>query len=278
LLSGTYADLTSGVTVTCATDGNHGLAVAWAASRFGARAVIYLAHIVSAARERAIAGLGAETVRSTGHHDQAARECLAAAQRHGWFVISETEKASEPEIALDTLAGYGVLFEEIVAALPPDETPTHVFVQAGVGGLAAACAAGVARRWPERRPKLIVVESDAADCIRRSIEREEPVTVEGPLDTAMVGLAAGVMSGYAWRTLREGADGAIAIPDDSALDTARALGDGRFGDPPIAAGPSGVAGLAAALVTAGAPAMRARLGIDAGSKIVTIGTEGATPE
>ncbi len=277
LLSGTHRAVTERVTVTCATDGNHGRAVAWAASRFGARSVVYLAEIVTPYRERRIADLGAEVVRSAGTHDLASWECREAAAREGWFVISETENATEPEIALDTLAGYGALWEECAAGLPAERPPTHVFVQAGVGGLAATAAAVLARRWGSPlRPKLVVVEAESADCIRRSLERGERVAVEGRFDTRLAGLAAGVVSEYAWRLLGTGADFGLAIPDTAAFHTMRLLADPPWGDRPIVGGESGVTGLAGALLACADPEARAALGLDARSRILTIGTEGAT--
>lgn len=262
------------VTVACATDGNHGQAVAWAARRAAARAVVYLAEIASPAAERRIVELGAEVVRSAGDHEVASAECLAAARANGWHVISETENATDPRIALDTLAGYGALWEE---ALAPFESrpPTHLFVQAGVGGLAAVAAAVSSRRFGDRRPTLVVVESESADCIRRSLEAGRRVIVEGPFDTRLAGLAAGATSLYAWTLLRAGADFALAIEDADAERAVDRLARPASGDAPIHAGGSGAAGLAAALAASTDRRARAALGLEGSSRILVIGTEGA---
>ncbi len=276
LLDGKYSNLTSDVTVTCATDGNHGRAVAWAARLFGCRAVVYMASLVSASREAAIASFGAEVVRSTGNHEQASRECSQAAEQNGWYVVSETERATEPAIANDTFAGYAALLHEMSEQLPQDIIPTHMFVQAGVGGLAAASAIFGAERWGSSRPILVVVEATVADCIRRSVEVGSPQVVTGELDTIMAGLAAGEMSRFAWSILARAADFAIAISDEAAAATMRLLAEAPFGDSQIVGGESGVAGLAAVLVAAQDEDARRQLGVDHASRIVTIGTEGAT--
>ncbi len=276
LLSDRYREIASQTIVTCATDGNHGRAVAWAASKFGCRAVVYMASIVSPLREQAIQSFGAETIRSRGTHEDAARESREMAQRNGWFVVSETENATEPQIAFDTLAGYTTLLDEIASQLPDDQPPTHMFVQAGVGGLAATAACYGAARWGAARPVLVVVEALNADCILRSLERGEPVVVGGELDTIMAGLAAGDTSGYAWRSLRVGADFGMSIPDRAAVETMRLLVDAPYGDWPVVAGESGVAGLAAILLATQDESTRERIGLDETSTIVTIGTEGAT--
>lgn len=275
LARGAYRDLVADVTVTCATDGNHGRAVAWAARAFGGRAVVYLASHVSAGRERAIAAYGAQVVRTAGNHDEAVRTAAANARRHGWHVISETANASDPQIAADVLAGYGALVREALVQTG-QARPTHVFVQAGVGGLAAAACACTRQLWYHDPPSLIVVEAENADCVYRSIAAGRRVAVDGELKTVMAGLAAGEVSGYAWEHLATGGAAAVAIADDPAIATLQILAQGASGDEPFEAGESGVAGLTAALLVARDPAARDALGIDAGSRILTIGTEGVT--
>jgi diaminopropionate ammonia-lyase len=250
--------------------------VAWAAREFGCRSVIYMASIVSPFREKAMVDLGAEVVRSLGNHEDAAAECRAVARESGWYVVSETENATEPAIAADTFAGYSTIVSEVASQLPNNRPPTHVFVQAGVGGLAATAAVYCGLTWPRERPKLVVVESDQADCILRSVSAGEPVVVTGDLDTVMAGLAAGEVSSYAWSVLRTGADNVLAIADDAAVATMRLLASPRYGDPPIVAGESGVASLAAALLAIQDAPTRQQLGITPAARILAFGTEGAT--
>jgi diaminopropionate ammonia-lyase len=276
LLSATHEDAASEVTVTCATDGNHGRAVAWAANTFGCRSVIHMASIVSPFREEAMVALGADVVRSQGNHEAAAAECRAAARDAGWFVVSETENATEPVIAADTFAGYTMIMSEIADQLPDGMAPTHVFVQAGVGGLAATAALFCGLQWQAERPKLVVVESDQADCILRSVECGRPVTVTGELNTIMAGLAAGEVSSYAWPVLGVGADYCMAISDATAIATMRLLADCPLGDRSVVGGESGVASLAAAIAAAGNPEARRELDVTEESRILTMGTEGAT--
>jgi diaminopropionate ammonia-lyase len=262
------------VTVTCATDGNHGRAVAWAARRSGGRAVVYVADIVTDFRARLIAGYGAEIVRSDGNHEVASAECVVAARENGWYVITETENATEPQIATDTLAGYGALWLETLE--PLGLPPTHLFVQAGVGGLAAAWAAISRRRFGDARPILTVVEAATADCIRLGLERGARVSLEGEFETGLAGLAAGATSTFAWELLSAGADFAIAIRDAAAEETMRRLADPAPGDPVIEAGASGVAGLAGALAVCADGDLRRRFGITGDSRVLAIGTEGPT--
>jgi diaminopropionate ammonia-lyase len=264
------------LTVTCATDGNHGRSVAWGARLFGCHCVIFIHATVSEGRAEAIRRYGAEVVRVPGNYDDAVRYAAAEAARHGWFVVSDTSYAGYRDVPVDVMHGYGVMAAEILRQLPAGELPTHVFVQVGVGALAAAICASFWLAWGARRPRFVAVEPARADCLARSIEAGRPVAVHGDLETVMAGLACGEVSELAWEILREGTDAALAIGDDWALEAVRALADPRDGDPVIVAGETGGAGLAAALALRERPDLRTQLGLDARSRVLLLGSEGDT--
>jgi diaminopropionate ammonia-lyase len=154
--------------------------------------------------------------------------------------------------------------------------PSHIFVQGGVGGLAAAVLAHAWESLGPAAPMLVVVEPDRADCLRRSAEAGQPVVVAGELDTMMAGLACGEVSQIAWRLLSAGATGFMAIDDDSAASMMRQLATPAAGDRPVVAGESAVAGLAGALAAGRDPALAAALQLGPQSRILVFGTEGAT--
>jgi diaminopropionate ammonia-lyase len=154
--------------------------------------------------------------------------------------------------------------------------PTHVFVQAGVGALAAAVCASFWLRWAERRPRFVVVEPLHADCVYRSLAARRPVVVEGSLDTVMAGLACGEVSELAWEILRGGASAAVRLDDAYALEAMKVLAAPAAGDPPIVAGETGGAGLGALLAARDYPEMRATLALDADSRVLLLGSEGDT--
>lgn len=274
LLSGAHDALIRGETVTCATDGNHGRSVAWGARLFGCRCVIYVHETVSQGRRDAIAQYGAQVVEVKGNYDDAVRHAAQQAAANGWTVVSDTSYPGYRDIPSDVMHGYGVMAAEIGAQMA--EPPTHVFVQAGVGALAAAICADFWIRWGERRPRFVVVEPLAADCVYRSLERGKQVAVQGSLDTVMAGLACGEVSDLAWAILREGANSAIAVDDRYALAGMRIFADPVAGDPAIVSGETGASGLAALLAVRDHPALAAPLGLDASSRVLLLGSEGDT--
>jgi diaminopropionate ammonia-lyase len=264
------------VTVTCATDGNHGRSVAWGARLAGCNCVIFIHATVSEGRAAAIRSYGAEVVRVPGNYDDAVRHAAAEAARHGWFVVSDTSYPGYREVPVDVMHGYGVMAAEILRQLPAGEVPTHVFVQVGVGALAAAICAKLWLAWGPRRPRFVAVEPARADCLLQSIAAGRPVAVHGDLETAMAGLACGEVSEAAWEILREGTDVALAIGDDWALEAVRTLANPRKGDPVVVAGETGGAGLAALLALQDRPELRALIELDATSRVLLLGSEGDT--
>ncbi len=276
LTTGRYGRETGEITVAAATDGNHGRSVAWGAGTFGCRCVIYIHEDVSPGREAAIAAYGAEVVRIDGNYDDSVRRASEDAARNGWHVVSDTSAAAgDPKGPIDIMQGYTVMVEEALRQLKPF-TPTHCFVQAGVGGLAAAVTGHLWQAYGPARPRFVIVEPDRADCLFQSARAGRAATTDADLDTLMAGLASGETSPLAWEVLAECADDFLRVPDQSAADVMRLLATGVGGDTPVVAGESAVAGLAGLLLGLQDDTLRDRLRLDGASRILLFGSEGAT--
>jgi diaminopropionate ammonia-lyase len=271
---GANAALAESITVTTATDGNHGRAVAWGASQFGCRAVIYVPRACSAAREHAIASFGACVVRTTSDYDDTMRQCAADAARNGWQVVADTSWEGYEEIPATVMEGYLVMAGE--AAEQVGQIPTHVFVQAGVGGLAAAVCSHFRERWGGAAPRFAVVEPEGAAALFASAGAGRPQRAPGEVHTIMAGLECGEVSPIAWRVLDRGADFFVTVPDSVVPGCLRLLAHSPHGDASVFAGESAVAGLAALLEVARDPAARALLHLDHESRVLLFGTEGVT--
>ncbi|HEX2492304.1 MAG TPA: diaminopropionate ammonia-lyase [Steroidobacter sp.] len=281
LARGVYREHTNQVTVTCATDGNHGRAVAAGARVFGCRCVVFLHAGVSAERERAIASYGAQIVRVQGSYDDSVRAAQRAADAEGWTVVSDTSWPGYEAIPSIVMQGYTVMLREILEQLREsgEAAPTHVFVQAGVGGLAAAVVAHLWEELGAAAPIFVIVEPERAACLFASAEAGRPTAVHGELDTIMAGLACGEVSEVAWRILAAASDYFVTINEESAVEGMRLLAAGENGDPNIVAGESATAGLAALLAIAEDPRherLRQEMRLDQHARVLLFGTEGAT--
>lgn len=274
LASGKFAAAVRDITVTSATDGNHGRSVAWGARLFGCRAVVFIHENVSERRRDAIARYGAEVVRVPGHYDDAVRHAFAEAARRGWHVVQDTALGNYRETPTEITYGYGVIAQEILDTI--DEPPTHVLVQAGVGGLASAICARFWQAWGVRRPRFIVFEPTRAACVAASLAAGRRTTLTGNIDSVMAGLSCGEVSELAWDVLAAGADGAVVIDDQLALQGMRILADPFGDDPPIVGGECSGGAIGALMTLAQNRELAARLGMNEDSRILLIGTEGAT--
>lgn len=275
-LVGTISADVSSITVTSATNGNHGLSVAWGAKNHGCQCVIFIHSEVSAGREAALKSQGAKVVRIEGNYGESVRQCYAEAESNGWLVISDTSKDDTgAEIARVVMAGYSVMVAEIVEQLAGD-APTHVFIQGGAGGLAATVCEYFRLTWGPVAPRFIIVEPDFAPCFFESAKNEKPVSVEVRQETVMAGLSCGEVSTIAWPTIHQFADDFLTIPDSIVAPTMRLLADAPFGDPPIVAGESAVAGLAGFVSTRQQASLTSNLQLQDDSHILVIGTESAT--
>ncbi|SIT49327.1 Diaminopropionate ammonia-lyase [Paraburkholderia piptadeniae] len=279
LFEGRYRDLLTHFTVVSATDGNHGKGLAAAAQTLGCRCVIVLHANVSVEREEAIAQYGAEIVRITGNYDESVAEAARLASVNGWHVVSDTSYDGYEEIPRDVMQGYGTIAAEIVEQSdrhPQKPAFTHVFLQGGVGGLAAGLLSYFWEFHGINRPRFIVVEPQQADCLYQSALAGRPSRATGSVDSVMAGLACGETSPLAWKFLQPGADDFMTITDDDAVQAMRVLASGSETDVPVIAGESGAAGLAGLNVLLEDPNLAHKVGLDHTSRVLVINTEGAT--
>lgn len=272
LIAKKYIDVTKNIHVSCATDGNHGKSVAWGASLFGCKCTIYIHADVSVNRKKEIEKYNAQVLRVDGNYDESVKQASVDALKNDWFVVSDTSYDGYLEVPKDVMQGYSVMVDEAITQLE-GIIPTHIFIQGGVGGLAAAVCSYVWEKLEDKKPIFIVVEPEVADCLFKSAEAGKPVIVDGKLDTIMAGLACGEVSLLAWDILKEGADFFMTVNDDSAKDVMRLLASQSS---PVIAGESAVAGVSAFLTASLDEEKRDLLKIDGNSIILFFGSEGDT--
>lgn len=280
LLTGGYAELLKDYTVISATDGNHGRGLAAAAKDIGCRCVIVLHANVSVEREQAIAIHGARIVRIEGNYDESVEAAANLAHANGWQVVSDTSYEGYEDIPRDVMQGYGTIAAEIIEQTAAHAGQagafTHVFLQGGVGGLAAGMASYFWEFYGVNRPGFVVVEPRQADCLLQSAIQGRAAKATGSVDSVMAGLACGETSPLAWKFLETSVDTFLTIEDEDAVQAMRLLSAGSDRDVPIVAGESGVAGLAGLMTLRQNADGSAQTDLDENARVLIINTEGAT--
>jgi diaminopropionate ammonia-lyase len=261
-------------TFACATDGNHGRSVAQGAKLVGARAGVVVHSGVSEERVAAIARFGAEMVRVAGSYDDSVEEAARVADKNGWTIVSDTSWPGYERIPALVMQGYTAMVREALRQLP--ERPSHVFVQAGVGGVAAAVAGHLALALADHRPRFVVVEPARAACVYESARVGRPVKIEQGEPTVMAMLECYEPSLIAWRVLSRVADGFLTVEEDDAVAAMKQLARPIGADPAIIAGESGGVGLAGLTRALADREACKTLKLGQHSRIFLINTEGAT--
>ena len=255
-----------GSVLVTATDGNHGRAVARMATHLGTSATIFVPAVMTELAAAAIAGEGAEVVRTDGDYDQTVQTAAEyAAADPSRALVQDTAWPGYEEVPGWIVEGYDTLLQEVDEQL--GRTPDLVAVPVGVGSLAQAVVAHY--RGGPTGTRVLSVEPDTAACVLVSLAAGEPVSVPTAA-TVMAGLNCGTVSSLAWPLLRAGCDAAVSVTDEDALRASAELG--ALG---VCSGPCGAATLAGVRAALADPDRRADLGLPEDAVVVLLSTEGA---
>ena len=267
------------MTFVTATDGNHGRGVAWTANRLGQRSVVYMPKGSALERLENIRAEGSDASITDLNYDDAVRLADRQAKEKGWVMVQDTAWDGYEDIPSWIMQGYGTMGLEAYEQLP--WKPTHIFLQAGVGSMAASMAGLFASAYGAERPVVTVVEPNKADCVFRTAQANDGRLrfVTGDMDTIMAGLACGEPCSIGWDVLKDCADHFISCPDFVAAKGMRILGSPAGKDDRVISGESGAAafGCVAQIMTDPELAdIRRKLGLDETSRVLFFSTEGDT--
>ena len=267
------------ITFVTATDGNHGRGVAWAANQFGFSSVVYMPRGSAEERLKNIRAEGARASITELNYDEAVRLASRQAEEKGWVMVQDTAWDGYEDIPTWIMQGYTTMGLEAFEQLP--ETPTHIFLQAGVGSMAGAIAGFFASIYGKVRPIITIVEPNKADCLFRTAEANNGKLhfVTGDMDTIMAGLACGEPCSIGWKVLADYADHFISCPDYVAAKGMRILGNPVKQDDRVISGESGAAafGCVAEIMTnPGLAHLKDALELNENSRVLFFSTEGDT--
>ena len=279
-LGGAYAvqKITKGnksITVATATAGNHGRSVSWGAKRLGLNCKIFISEYVSEARADVMRNLGADVIRVKGNYDASLKECIKQSKMHGWEIIQDVAWEGYEEVPKLTMAGYSVMIKEI--SNQTDQYITHVFLQAGVGGMASGAIAGIAKYF-KRVPKIIIVEPKSADCVLQSINAGEMKKIDIKQESIMGGMSCGEVSLVPWRILKHTVNNCISITDENVAKTIAMLKQKYFSDETIIGGECATPGIISLIAASEDKKIKDKLELNEKSNILLIGCEGDADE
>ncbi|WP_346234781.1 diaminopropionate ammonia-lyase [Lysinibacillus telephonicus] len=270
------------LTFITATDGNHGRGVAWTAKQLKQKSVVYMPKGSSEERLNHIKSEGAEASITDINYDDAVRLAAEHADKNNWVLVQDTAWENYEEIPKRIMQGYITMVLEAYEQLKElDEKPTHIFIQAGVGSLAATVQGFFANVYGEDRPITVVVEPEKANCIFKTAEANDGKLhyVKGDMDTIMAGLACGEPSTLGWEILSDYADAFLSCSDNIAAQGMRILAAPIKDDPKVISGESGAVGVGAVseiLRRSKYSSLKEQLNINSDSKILFFSTEGDT--
>ena len=264
------------IVVSTATAGNHGRSVAWGAKRLGLKCKIFISEFVSDARGQAMANLGAEVIKVKGNYENSLIECIKQSTKNGWQIVQDVAWDNYLLVPKYTMAGYSVMMKEIVDQLDNNEI-THIILQAGVGGMAAAMIAGIAR-YLKNIPITIVVEPDSAACVLESIRSGKIEKIDIKRESLMGGMSCGEVSLVPWEILKNSVKYCISLPDDDIAKTMRLLGNANFSDEKIIAGENSAPGVISLIASCEDQKIKKELNLNSNSNVLVIGCEGDTDQ
>ena len=278
-LGGAYAveRVTKGnkdIVVATATAGNHGRSVAWGARRLGLKCKIFISEFVSDARGKAMSDLGADVIKVKGNYEQSLIECIKQSTENNWQIVQDVAWKDYMTVPKYTMAGYSVMMKEIIDQINSEKI-SHIILQAGVGGMAGAMVAGIAR-YLDNIPVTIVVEPDSAACVLESIKTGKIEKIDIKKESLMGGMSCGEVSLVPWEILKNSVKYCISLPDDDIAKTMRMLGNSTFSEHRIIAGENSAPGVIGLIASYEDQIIKQKLQLDENSNVLIIGCEGDT--
>ena len=259
------------IIISSATAGNHGRSVAWGAQRLNLKCKIFVSQYVSDTRVDEIKKFGAEVIRVKGNYEDSLKECQKLSKKNNWKIVQDVSSKNYRYIPQLTMAGYSILIKEI--SKQTNQYITHIFLQAGVGGLAAGLVAGVAKYF-KKIPKIIIVEPDRADCVLQSIKNNKLKKIRIKRESIMGGMSCNEMSLVPWQILKKASNCCVSISDNNVAKTVASLKDKKFSKNSIIGGECATPGIIALIGICNDKKAKKLINLNENSNVLVIGCEG----
>jgi len=264
------------IVISTATAGNHGRSVAWGSKKLGLKCKIFISEYVSEFRAKIMRSFGADVIRVKGNYDASLKECIKQSKQNNWQIVQDVAWQDYKLVPKLTMAGYSVMMKEISEQIN-NEQISHVILQAGVGGMAAAMVAGIAR-YLDNVPKIIVVEPDGAACVLESIKAGELKKISIKKESLMGGMSCDEVSLVPWEILKNSVSYCITVSDDYISKTVKFLANCKFSDEKIVGGECSTPGIISLTGLCNDSKIKNEINLNENSNVLLFGCEGDADE
>jgi len=276
-LGGAYAveKITKGnknITISTATAGNHGRSVAWGSQKLGLKCKIFISDYVSENRAEVMRGFGADVIRVKGNYEDSLNECVKQSKKSNWQIVQDVAWKDYMLVPKLTMAGYSVMMKEISDQIN-DLKISHVILQAGVGGMAAAMVAGIAKYF-NHIPQIIIVEPESAACVLESIKTEKIEKISIKKESLMGGMSCGEVSLVPWQILKNSVNHCVTVSDNYVSKTIKLLANSEFSEEKIVGGECSTPGIISLIGLNNNLQTRRKINLDENSNVLLFGCEG----
>ena len=262
--------------ISTATAGNHGRSVAWGSQKNGLKCKIFISEFVSEARAEVMRNFGADVIRVKGNYEDSLNECIKQSNQNNWQIVQDVAWEDYKLVPKLTMAGYSVMMKEISEQIK-NEKISHVILQAGVGGMAAAMVAGIVR-YLDYIPQIIIVEPDSAACVLESIKKGKIEKISIDKESIMGGMSCGEVSLVPWEILKNSIHYCVTISDDYISKTIKYLANNQFSDEKIIGGECSTPGIASLVGLSNNDEVRKTISLNEDSCVLLFGCEGDADE
>ncbi|MDC0853958.1 diaminopropionate ammonia-lyase [Candidatus Pelagibacter sp.] len=258
--------------ISTATAGNHGRSVAWGSQKNGLECKIFISEFVSESRAEVMRNFGAEVIRVKGNYEDSLNECINQSNKNNWQIVQDGAWEDYKLVPKLTMAGYSVMMKEISEQIKSEKI-SHVILQAGVGGMAAAMVAGIAR-YLDYIPQIIIVEPDSAACVLESIKTGKIEKISIEKESIMGGMSCGEVSLVPWEILRNSVHFCVTVSDDYISDIIKCLANKKFSEKKIIGGECSTPGIASLIGLSNDHEIKKKINLNEGSNVLLFGCEG----
>ena len=262
--------------ISTATAGNHGRSVAWGAQKNGLECKIFISEFVSESRAEVMRSFGADVIKVKGNYEDSLQECIKQSNKNNWQIVQDVSWEDYKLVPKLTMAGYSVMMKEVSEQIKSEKI-SHIILQAGVGGMAAAMVAGIARYF-DYTPQIIIVEPNSAACVLESIKTGKIEKISIEKESIMGGMSCGEVSLIPWKILKNSVHFCVTVSDDYVSKTVKYLANKEFSDEKIIGGECSTPGIASLVGLSNDHEIRKTISLNKNSNVLLFGCEGDADE